>query len=175
MKKLFLILLIPFFAGCKICSLAQIPPQILYADDKCTAVLPDYKLKVTVTSGCSGYTLTQTPLPGHVLTYQNKSIPVTLKALSGNMKSSSITFWVNMIDTITPKIVPSQELTDLFMEKINEIYNAGDKMVHEFDKDSAYFKNALITYSIDSAGFRKRVITYALDSLSFNFIKYTYE
>jgi hypothetical protein len=178
MKKLILLLLIPFFTGCKPnCVIAQIPAQVIYADKDCNAILPDYRNKVTIISGCSGYTLLQTPVPGYVLSSAVRSVTVILKVTATNNKSAQTSFPVTMIDTVTPQIVVSSAFVELQIQKINEVYNAADKMVSMLDAyfekvfpydslgltrpASEYLNKMLVTMSLDSAGVRRRVSTYA--------------
>jgi hypothetical protein len=185
MKKLIL-LLIPFLFGCKpLCVMSQIPPQNVIAGSNCVALLPDYTNMVNVKSGCTGYTLYQTPEPGTILTASNKSIQVTLKAQGGNGKSSQVTFWVNLIDTITPKIEPVAELLGYQIKQVNDIYDVADRMQiqmsNTFEKNFPYKelgikpdsipfdKKLLVIVSMDSAGTRKRMATYLNDTLKQQF------
>lgn len=161
------------------CLLSQIPPQYIYAGEGCTAPLPDYKTQVVVTGGCYGFTVTQTPLPGFLLTAVNKEVTVEIKATGANLKSSKVSFLVSMLDTITPKITPLPSLLAYQTQQVKEIYDAGDRisiaMFKEFDAnfpDSIssgpnYNDEMLVSISIDSAGTRKRLVTTA-DSIVIN-------
>lgn len=171
------------------CLLSQIPPKYIYAEAGCQAPIPNYIPMVTVTGGCTGFTVTQTPSAGTFLTATNKVATVVIKATGLNQKSSQISFVVTMIDTITPKITPLPALMAYQEEQVKELYDAGDRitiaMFKEFDKafpwsdtvtyapgagpmtDSMYNEMMLISVSMDSAGVRKRVTTYG-DSVIIN-------
>jgi hypothetical protein len=174
--KYLLIISAFFLSGCT-CLISQ-PPQFIIAGPNCTAPLPDYRTSVTVTGGCTGFILTQTPAAGTMLTQINKVANVTIKATGTNNKSSQITFTVTMIDTITPKITP---MGILAVEQVNKIYDIADNMVNKINKDfeaifpydnlglnqiidSSFYKKLLIVVSMDSMNYRKRFITFA-DSL----------
>jgi len=180
MRKALLFLLAALLASSCTCSLSQIPPQVIYAGEGCTAVLIDYKPYVTVKGGCFGFTLTQTPAAGTVLSASKQSVTVVIKATGTNLKSSQISFNVTLLDTITPKITPVGVLADYQLEQANHIYDAGDHVVKAlFDTfnrnfalpdslgggklpvDSSFFKKMLVVTSMDPAGCRKRFIAYA--------------
>jgi hypothetical protein len=130
MKKLipFLSLLL-LLSGCATCLVGQIPPQNVYAGANCTAPVPDYRSFFTVTAGCTGYTLTQTPAPGFLLTATNKSVTVIVRAVGTNGKQSApASIPVNMIDTITPRLTPTGILAEVTRQQIINAYDAGDKL-----------------------------------------------
>ena len=106
MKKLNLLFFIAIFLSSCNCMLSQMPPQKIYSDKNCKALLPDYKKNVTVTGGCTGYSLTQSPVAGTVITSYTPQM-ITLKVTSVANRSSSMSFTVTMIDTITPQLVVS--------------------------------------------------------------------
>jgi hypothetical protein len=161
MRKLLLLLLVPFFSGCT-CMLSQVPPQYVIAGINCTAPLPDYKTKVIVTGGCTGFMVTQTPNPGFVLSLNNKSVLVTVKATGTNNKSSQVSFTVNLIDTVTPIITPLPELLTYKLKQINDVYDIADNMLIGVEK--SFGDKMLMITSMDSANIRKRVII-NIDSL----------
>ena len=176
MKKLvFILFLTAILASCD-CALSQMPPQYLYAGENCTASLPDYKPMVTVTGGCFGFTLTQAPLPGTILSVTNQQVNVVIKATGNNNKSSYISFPVTLLDTITPKItINTTALEQSTIKQANALYDAGDKIIKKlttapFPWDSLGIiepidieDKMLIAISMDSAGtgIRKRVFTFA--------------
>jgi len=179
MKKLLILLCCVLFYGCNTdCTLSQIPNQVVYAGANCTAPLPDYKSLVTVTGGCTGFTLTQTPVPGTMLTVTNKTINVILKATGANNKTSQVYFIASLIDTVTPLIVPKTAMVEELLKRSREVYDIGDKMIGQvetifnntfpFDsfpgirKQNSFKEKMLVIISMDSAGtgVRKRVITY---------------
>lgn len=103
MKNLLFLLIIIILSGCK-CVLSQIPPQTIYAGAGCTAPLPDYRSKVIATDNCVGnITVTQTPVPGTMLTVLSpaRTVILTAKDAFGNI-SRPINVSVTMIDTVKP-------------------------------------------------------------------------
>lgn len=137
-KYLFFLFASMLLSGCK-CVLSQIPPQIIYVNSSCQAVLPDYKTKVSVSGGCTGFALTQTPLPGTILTIANKTT-VVIKATGTNGKTSQIQFNVSLADTITPVIIPD---TSQFSqaEPTKEMYDLSSyntMIASEFDSKFPY-------------------------------------
>ena len=103
MKKLLFLSLVAFLSSCA-CVLSQVPPQTLYVNQNCEGILPDYRTKVLVSDNCpSGYVLTQTPVPGTVLTVLNPSATVVITARDafGNI-SLPLNIPVTLVDTIKP-------------------------------------------------------------------------
>jgi hypothetical protein len=105
----------------------------LIADQNCKAVLPNYALTARVTGGCLGYSITQTPAAGTILTATNQTIQVVLKATGTNNKSTTTTFPVNLIDTITPQFLPIADLIDTLQKRSDQIYDIADKMVGQME------------------------------------------
>ena len=86
-KYLFLLLL----TSC--CTLAQVPPQYIYPNAQCEAPLPDYASIAIISGGCTGYTVTQLPIAGTLLTAQRTVIDVTLKVTGNNGKAGRTYLW----------------------------------------------------------------------------------
>jgi hypothetical protein len=169
MKKLFFFLFASMLMCSCTCLLSQIPPQYIYAGSGCTAPLPDYRTQVTVTGGCTGFTVAQTPAPGYLLTATTKSSTVVIKATGTNNKSSQIQFVVTMLDTITPKIIPNGTLIGYQLEQSKALYDAGDLITKSMKIDSLFDTQVFVNLSWDSAGIRKRCSVF-LDSISFPLI-----
>ena len=162
MKKLLLLLLIAL-SGCK-CLLSQLPPQFIYAGEDCTAPLPNYVEKVTVTDNCALATVVQTPAPGYLLDAVNQIVNVKIKATDVFANSSEITFSVTLLDTIPPVITYEELLGETWME-VNNLYNRADRMIADLmdnvdetfpyedfgvirdDADSAYYKRIMMTWT----------------------------
>jgi hypothetical protein len=127
------------------CVLAQFPPQTVNADSKCQASLPNYVQRAVVTGGCTGFTVTQLPAPGTLLTATNKIVTVTLTATGTNGKSSKTLFTVTLADTITPKFgsLTGAATIDTLMKKSNQLYDIADKMNEQMNTlaDAEYLKN----------------------------------
>jgi len=102
MKKLILLLFVTAFMSSCVCTLSQIPPQYIYANADCQALLPDFKGKVTATDNCAIKVIEQTPAPGYVLSATNQVVNVLLKATDVFNNSSQVTFSVTLLDTIAP-------------------------------------------------------------------------
>lgn len=132
MKKSIFLFLTVLLIGCTpklSCVLAQYPPQFVYAGQNCTAPIPDYKPFVSVAAGCTGFTLTQTPAVGFLLTASNKTQTVMITATGTNGKSSQIQFSVTLIDTVTPVITTTGLLIeDSRLFHLNKIQDAADKV-----------------------------------------------
>jgi len=189
MKKWFFFLFASMLLCSCSCLLSQIPPKYIYADAGCQAPIPNYIPMATVTGGCTGFTVTQTPAPGTIITIPFVANEVIIKATGLNGKSSQIKFTVTMTDTITPKITPSPELMTYQAKQISDMFNAAETMAinsfKTFDKnfilpdsltyapgagpmtDSMYNEVMLVSVSMDSAGIRKRFTTYG-DSVIIN-------
>jgi hypothetical protein len=195
MKKLIFLLTAILLAGCSpklSCLLAQFPPQIVYANAGCTAPLPNYVPRATVVGGCTGFLVTQTPVPGTMLTATNKVVTVLLKATGTNGKTSNVSFTVTLADTITPTFtgLTAMQIQDVLLKQSKELYDAGDKITGQLDKlfnatfpfaqypgskpTDDYGTKMLVTVSMkDSIGTgRQRFATY-LDSLSFPIYTFT--
>jgi hypothetical protein len=182
MKKL-IILFIAFAAfSCKTpCLLGQLPNQIVYANSNCTAILPDYRSLVTITGGCTGFTVSQIPGAGTMVDVSSNPLDVMIRATGTNGRYSQISFTVTMADTITPKIIVAETSLNELLEKSNGLYDIADNMMGKIDEivnntfpfDSfpgmeridSYKNQILVIASMDSAGFRKRMSTY-VDSLT---------
>ena len=184
MKKLLFLLTI-ILAGCAsapTCILAQVPPQIVTADSKCQAALPDYVKTVPVTGGCTGFTVTQVPAAGTLLTATNKVVTVTLTAKGTNGKSSKTSFTVTLADTITPKFgtLTGAETIDVLFKKSNELYDIADRMTEQMNTifDAEYLKNTGTDHSenyktkmlvnasyYDSTGYSRHRFSTYVDSL----------
>ena len=185
MKKLMtiLFLLTAFILSSCSCLLSQIPPQIIYFDASCQAILPGYLNQVQVSGGCTGFVLTQTPDSGMIIT--DPSTNVTIKAVGSNNLSSEMSFIVMALDTVTPTIIftglPIAEQQEMYLNQIQKVYNQADKLVEQHDRwfsnifpwdsfpgtkeviDSSFYKQMLVVISLDSANtnIRKRMYSYA--------------
>lgn len=187
MKKLLFLTIAFLLAACvpkTSCVLAQFPPKIVYAGVGCTAALPNYVPLAIVTGGCTGFTVSQTPAAGTLLTATNKVINVILKATGTNGKTSQTTFTVTLADTITPRItgLTAMQLQDTIMKKSNALYDIADRMTYRLEKlfnstfpfaehpgvtpKNEYKTRMLVTVSMDDSSHydRTRFSTY-MDSL----------
>jgi len=104
MKKFIPFLFMMILLSSCVCTIAQVPPQTVYAGANCEALLPDYTTKVTALDNCLGaVVIKQTPVAGTVLTATNPAITVSVTATDafGNV-SKPMNISVTMLDTIPP-------------------------------------------------------------------------
>ena len=164
MKKILFLSSIVLLSSCT-CILSQIPPQYIYINENCEAVLPDYLTKVTATDNCNLASLIQIPEGGSILTNMVNQIEIRATDNTGN--HTSINFNVILIDTIPPIItVDDTTLTgdnSLYgtgYDIIDALYTQADKIIADkltywdenfpYEKiglpvqDSSYFKEYLI-------------------------------
>ena len=104
MKKLILFLAGAVLWGCT--CLSQIPDQLLYVDQNCEAVLPDYTTPefVNVADNCALDPPVQLPPPGTILDSGQPLTPVTISVTDISGNQSSVSFNVILVDTIPPTI-----------------------------------------------------------------------
>lgn len=174
MKKYLFILLSVTLSGCG-CVLSQIPPQYLYINQNCEAVLPDYLTRVTATDNCTLAHLIQIPQAGTVLTSAMIVNEVTIRATDNTGNFSLVKFNVILIDTIPPEITVDSTLITGDYEILDNLYNQADRIIADkltafdatfpYDKvglpvsDSTYYKEYLIVstspgYAITGKGGR---------------------
>jgi hypothetical protein len=146
--------------------LSQIPPQTVYAGAGCTAPLPDYRNKVVASDNCIGtIVITQTPIPGTMLTATNPAVTVVLTAKDafGNT-SKPLNVSVTLIDTIAPILtwpVGQINMTDQDLINVYKNWEAGVK-IHGIAKwmYDRKWQNGLVladTTIIDSCSIAHRI------------------
>jgi hypothetical protein len=164
MKKLLIPLLL-LLSSCS-CLLSQIPPQRIYAGSGCTAILPDYRLKIVAFDNCEIASYTQVPAPGFVLTPTNKTASVTVKVTDASGNFRQVVFTVTLLDTIKPVLTIDPSLLAYQLKQVEDIYNFGDRLIAEQEKnlmqqswidsipglrskiqDSAYYKKSMLTWT----------------------------
>jgi hypothetical protein len=157
MKTVIIFLAALILTGCSTCVLGQIPPQTVSPDASCKAVVPDCRFLVPVTGGCSGFTITQTPVQGTIIT---ASTTVIVKATSNtNGKFSQRSVPIIYADTITPRFgtLTTRAIEDTLKVKVNNLFdlaaNMNIKLMSAMDAD--YLKN---TGSDHSQDYRKMVL-----------------
>ena len=180
MKKILFLLLTVLLSSCT-CMLAQIPPQYIYINENCQAVLPDYLTRVTASDNCVLAHLIQIPEAGTILTSENVVTDVQIRATDNTGNHTSINFNVILIDTIPPVLTVDTTLTaddSLYgsgYDIIDALYTQADKIIADkltywdenfpYEKlglpvqDSSYFKEYLIVstspgYAITKQGGR---------------------
>jgi len=188
MKKATILLMI-LFTGCK-CLLSQIPPQYLYVDNDCQAVLPNYVEKVAVSDNCQLATVIQTPSPGFLLNSTVMSTNVNIKATDIFGNSSQVNFTVSLVDTIAPVINYDALLGETWQE-VNNLYDRADMIIANLmeytddtfpyadfgvikdDADSTYYKRIMLTWTgrghaKTGKGYRFWTFPMPFDTLIFN-------
>lgn len=134
MKKLFLLLIVTLLASSCSCLLSQIPPQTIYVNTNCQAILPDYTTDeyVVATDNCGISDIVQTPTAGYILDAANQSVEVKIQAvdLFGNV-SDEIRFMVTAVDSIKPVLNPQPSLLEANWDTIHKVYDVADKLVAE--------------------------------------------
>jgi hypothetical protein len=102
MKRFIYLLGLLLLSSSCTCILSQVPPQTIYANTECEAVLPDYTLQVTASDNCGEVTLRQLPAAGTILTAANPVVDVLITGTDQFGNEAFITVPVSMIDTIPP-------------------------------------------------------------------------
>ena len=131
MKKLLLILSV-ILSSCS-CLLSQIPPQTIYVDQNCEALLPDYTIQTVAIDNCpEGMVINQTPIPGTLMSVSNPALDVSIKAVDafGNT-SNTLTFTVILLDTIAPVLswpIAQINMTDEHLIALYQNWEAGVKV-----------------------------------------------
>jgi len=112
------------------CVLSQIPPQTIYANAECEAILPDYTLQVTASDNCEGeVTLIQSPAPGTLLTSANPGVDVLITGIDQFGNEAFLTVPVSMIDTIPPILEWVGGIALLEFEDISRAYMNWEQMI----------------------------------------------
>lgn len=101
MKAILLFTLL-LFSGC--CVVAQIPPQIIYADDSCKTTLPDYETILKYSDNCKICQVEQTPTPGLILCDSLLSVNVVFTVIDCSGNFQQVRFPVMLVDTMKPVI-----------------------------------------------------------------------
>ena len=122
MKKVILFLFATLLIGCT--CIGQIPTQMVYINQDCEALLPDYVPMVEVSDNCTATFITQDPLPGTILIGGNMSVEVIITAIDESGNESEISFDVVALDTISPLITPTGSLVAYNLEDASHVLDA---------------------------------------------------
>ena len=159
MKKLIGFLVVAVLTACT--CLSQIPDQLIYVDENCEAVMPDFRPHVVVADNCDNATITQTPYVGSLLDSGQPQVQVVIKAsdISGN-ESNEIRFNVVLLDTISPVLSAGPGLLVYNLKDYGRIHNQMHRgLVWKFDsvravdptnvmvRDTSYRHDNLVTIS----------------------------
>ena len=126
MKKLIVIFFLIISTAWSLKAQDQIiPDHFLYiGEETCTAILPNYLDSVIITDNCGLREVTQVPPAGTILDAANPQHIVTITAIDEFNNSTSTSFMVTLLDTITPRIEPINRSytlgnTEVFGSKAN--------------------------------------------------------
>ena len=160
MKKVIGFLIMAVFAACT--CLSQIPDQVVFVDENCEALLPDFTPDVVVTDNCDNAVISQSPVAGTTLTSAQPTTLVSVIATDISGNSASISFNVILLDTIAPTIVPGPglltytdeeqgRLIDSFHKSVGQRYDEAcdicpDSLKYAFC-DSLYYTHNMVTVS----------------------------
>jgi gliding motility-associated-like protein len=78
--------------------------KIEYVDASCDFSIPDYTGEAVANDNCGTITVTQSPIPGTLITGHGTVQIITLTADDGNANTANCTFSVTLSDTISPTI-----------------------------------------------------------------------
>lgn len=165
MKKIIYLLTVLLLSSC-VCELVigQIPPQYIYCDNNCQAILPDFRTKVVVKDNCGISSITQSPVPGTPVTLTSP-VMVTIRATDNSKNFKQIKFVVSAIDTIAPTIDSTMLLVDTELDRIDRLYDAAETAIYNkmklLDDTFPYEKFGLIRDDHDSTYFKQTMITWS--------------
>ena len=147
MKKLIILFAVVLLASSCTCMMSQIGPQYVFVGPNCTAVLPDYTTEeyVKIEDNCGIKSVIQTPLAGTILTADNPTVIVTIRATDLFDNFNEVSFPVTAKDSIIPNITPTGLLTDNWV-KIHSLYDQADRLLAEQEQ---YFDE---TFDWEAAG-----------------------
>lgn len=139
--------------------MGQIPPQYVYVDSNCQAVIPDYRPLVKASDNCGTVNLIQTPEAGYILGFTGLSREVVIRAVDASNNYAQVKFTVIAIDTIPPVIDSTSLMVDSEMDRIEYLYNKADiavaRKMQEFDELFPYEDYGIIKDDVDSTYFKK--------------------
>jgi len=160
MKKFLFLSLAMVLTSCG-CLLSQIPPQTLYVNNNCEALLPDYTAQVLASDNCpAGMVINQIPIAGTILSVSNPAVDVEIQATDafGN-KSNKIIVSVVLIDTIAPILswpIGQINMKDNDLINIYKAWEAGVKVkgIADWIYDQSWTQGMAFadTLYIDSCG-----------------------
>lgn len=129
MKTIFIFLSLIVLISCN--CISQLPTQIIYTGNSCTAILPNYLNAVSVSDNCEVVSFTQTPAPGFLLDKDNLEIQVTLKAIDNSGNENVSIFNVILFDTISPVFHYPDSMLSYSVKQISEMFLVFEKWQQE--------------------------------------------
>ena len=158
MKKIIGFLIVAALAACT--CLSQIPDQLVYVDQNCEAVMPDYTSEVIVIDNCDNASVIQVPVAGVVLTsaMPTTQVVITANDISGN--SASISFNVILVDTIAPTIQARPSLLTYTQQEQGDLITAYHHSVGQvLDSACANCPDSLQYLFCDSTWYSMNMLT----------------
>ena len=105
MKKVLILSVLAFLLSSCACVIGQVPPpQDIYIDENCQAIVPDYTYLFTYTDNCKIDTVFQYPEAGYILTAEENSIWLQIIAVDEFVNVTTVMFPVTVRDSIGPEI-----------------------------------------------------------------------
>jgi len=140
------------------CVLSQVPEQVIYANESCQGILPDYTQQITVNDNCSGpVILEQSPPQGTLLTSANPSIEVMVTGVDQFGNIAILTIPVSLVDTIPPVIYPVDPMDKTYIEGIDTVITShGGYDASNTTEKVIVFRNNRVESSLDG-GFMLQV------------------
>lgn len=134
MKKLLIFIGIVALCSCT-CQVAisQVPPQNIFVDANCQAVLPDYTTDeyIVVTDNCGIKSVVQTPAPGYVLSAVDQTVTVVIRATDNFENFFEISFPVTAKDSVAPVITPTGKFLADNWDVIDTMYDRAELLLAE--------------------------------------------
>ena len=126
MKKLLFILLAFVVTQC--CLPQEIPLQIIYINENCEGVIPNYLADYfSVSDNCPNAVLTQIPEPGIILDIYQQDTTVVITAIDRFGLTDMVSFQVILVDTIPPEIHTLDLILTHSEQNIRDMYAAFEK------------------------------------------------
>ena len=161
MKKIFVLFVLGFLLyGCG--CLAQIPPQYVYTDENCDAILPDFMGLVVVSDNCELVDITQIPLPGTVITV---TTVIEMKAIDVAGNTSSAYFNAVLLDTIAPLIQLNPAWTGYTDQEVGDMY----KVFYGWVQGKGDEYNEKVAGKTDTIPFGDTILTHTYDTMKIFF------
>ena len=129
MKKIVYLIGVLILASSCTCVLSQIPPQTVYADVNCEALLPDYTPQVMASDNCGQVVLTQSPEAGTLLTADSPALDVTITATDQFGNEAYLVVPVALIDTIPHILEWFEGVATLDEEDVVNAYMNWEQMI----------------------------------------------
>jgi hypothetical protein len=137
-----------FLVGCT--CIGQLPPQVIYVNENCQVLLPDYTKKVRVTDNCRIDTIFQIPGVGYILDAVNQRVNVTITARDAFGNESYMMFEVIAVDTIPPIIEPDSSMLTSYKTYQNNLMKIYHRtLLADFERadqnfpDTIYYKDSV--------------------------------